>query len=379
MSTKAVRASAKGPASSRVECKTIQAGRRAVQLSSIAGWTVDHLPKVLVVAEFSKEMADRAPARGKKIKPKDLRARIVRQSLYTIRDLELFVPWDDTLPLARVTSTKAHEDPGFYAELRELCRRQNGAFADRPAKLNCMKNSGGRLRVYYQCADHTLLPAASSDLVEALGLRDLVGLEITLLKDYSDLGGPLGEYNQDMVDFEYANGVKRHGDVLLTYPDGTMSATPKHPQSRQDFWTGYVFEDVLAARVEGLEKLPVGTVGADLELLRLARDGTLPVPDGLPKTAVLREIQRVLGIEARDSDISAGSTITLSALRRVHDALAEVDAYTPTTKGEAIRATLHSVDMPSEEEDVSSGGTVTTAALVKVLRGMYARGFYTQG
>ena len=76
-----------------------------------------------------------------------------------------------------------------------------------------------------------------------------------------------------------------------------------------------------------------------------------------------------MGISYEDSDISKGSTVTLSGLKRVATGLEKklgVTIGSIKTKAKCISSMLDLVGGESDEKDVSKGGTVTAYALYKI-------------
>jgi hypothetical protein len=371
----------------KIEVKSISSGK-AIRLSSIMGWTVNQLPKVLIIFHCSKQKASPIPRPdGTQTKARDVEVTIDDYTVHFFGTSasEYFVQWTDEISFEEVTQVKWRDNPNFLSIIREMadeCNRQSKA----PIKLRAEKN-GENCRIHYGVSDYRKLPDAPKEVMEEIEPRInmLKGATMKLWKDHSAFGIQPGYVTEEMIRWEDENNQKATGRLDVFLKNGEVRSYPSFRQGRQDYWGGFAIETLLEDLNEDLNKTAGGTMGADLTLESLGEMNfghyrkveIIKSARKIGKHAILREIQSELNLPQLNRDVSKGSTVTKYPLDLILNSLTERYNRLPIqakTKAECIRISLSILGRNSEADDFSRGGTITAYALLKILNGIKTAG-----
>ena len=362
-----------------IEVKSISRGK-GVRLSSIKGWEIGKLPKLLVLVYCKKIRAPPIPRfNGTQTKARDIEVKIEGYSLHYFdhSTLNLFVDWPEQPTFEEVTRVKWKERPNFYEDLKHIARDENNK-SMAPIKLRVEKN-GKRCRIHYAVKGSHLLPTSPSQIRQSFSekLDPLIGAVLKLWKDNTSGGGASGYLDENMILWEDQN-TKSTGrlDVILSTNE-TLSF-PTFKQGRQDYWSGFGIETLIAYLNDDLNKTPGGTLGADFTLNSLISsnieiDELKRASKAIGKHKILRSIQKILLLPQYESDVSKGSTVTRTSLQPIADKIAITKGILPIgklTKAQCISTSLELLGQRSDSDDVSRGGTVTAFALFKIYKGL---------
>lgn len=317
-------------------------------------------------------------------KRRDLQVTIhdVRVHYFTEEDTDLFVAWPGAPTFEELTATKWRENPELFARAKAVAKEANAA-SHAPIRLQVEKN-GLNCRIHYVCPDVRKLPPAPEQIERDLLSRfhALIGARLRLWKDHTMNGYLAGYVDEEMVHWEDLNGCKASGRLEADLADGRRIKIPDFKSGRQDYWGGFAIEALVSLLNADVTQTTYGTMGADLsieEVLAAADSGEMASEEvrraakRIGKHALLRDIQSILHLNAKQSDVSRGSTVTRSALRLVALRISARSGATGldiSSKASCIKTCLRLLDEPSEESDVSRGGTVTAYALFKIRRGL---------
>jgi len=365
-----------------IEVKSISKGK-GVRLSSIKGWTIEKLPKLLVLVYCQKIRAPPIPRmNGTQTKARDIEVKIEGYSLHYFDEttLNLFVDWPDEPSFEEVTRIKWKERPNFYEDLKLIARNENKK-SMAPIKLRVEKN-GERCRIHYGVKDSNQLPTSAREIHELFSekLDPLIGAVLKLWKDNISGGGTAGYLDKNMVLWEDQN-TKSTGRLDVILSSNEALAFPKFKQGRQDYWSGFGIETLIAYLNHDLNKTPGGAMGVDLTLNSLVSldpsdievDELKRASKAIGKHKILRSIQDILLLPQYESDVSKGSTVTRTSLQPIADKIAISNGILPSgrlTKAQCISISLEILGQRSDKDDVSRGGTVTAFALFKIYRGL---------
>ena len=316
------------------QLKSISKGK-SVQLSSIDGWKMEDLPKILVVIEkATTSMKPLLRDDGTKTKSRDIETEIKTYYSYhlTKDNADLFVRWPGVPSLEEVTATNWKENPEFLDHIREIAKEANKTSSS-PIKLVAGKNQD-LCRIHYVCHNHTVLPMLPPELNNRIKnmIDPIVGAKIRLWKDHSDNWGKVGYLDEEMLHWEDRERKKESGLLHVYYPDGRVGEYPDFTGGRQDFWTGMALEMILDDLNEELNRTPGGSIGTDFTIAdlsddsivgNLTRDELKRIAKKLGKHFLLRNLHERYGVESQDSDFSTGSTVTWSGLSRLAIAMAK--------------------------------------------------------
>jgi hypothetical protein len=364
----------------KIEVKSITDKKEnaLIRLSTIQGWK--DLPKLLVIfdSENIRSPPIKRPNRPS-TKSRDLEVKILDYSLhyFTEESGKDFVEMTSNLDFKKITSIKHGENPDEYDKIKAHVERINENSKGN-IKLKVEKN-GQNTRVHYQCK-RDLLPICPADLSKEIEPKvdKLIGCQLKLWKSLSKVGYKDGYLDEAMVRWEEDNK-KSTGILHALLPGGVELKFPDFKHGRQDYWGGFALELVLEDLNNAMSLTPGGTMGQDIKLKTLDNWRFFQKEDEIKYAAkkfgkhkILREIQSLLGVSHEDSDISKGSTVTLSGLARVAKSLNEKlggDIGSLKTKAKCISSMLELVGGKSDQKDVSKGGTITAYALYKIYRG----------
>jgi len=260
----------------KLEMKTVKAGSKCISLSSVAGWEDISYPKGLCIVEIEKVMGKRPKRDNVKPKPLDISGKTEKITCYLFKKehKNLFPSYKNDIDLKDLVKTT---DENKYEKYKKIVSNINVKNKTKPIRLSIMKNNGGTLRLYYHIKNINLLQDLICSVKTFDQLKKFKGQTITMHKDYSNLGGPFGEYNQEMIYWEYNNQdkikksiqpnlksnakkKKRYcGDV---YINGKLWKK-NFKDSRQDFWIGFVLEELAVEDNQCLEKTKFNTPGQD--------------------------------------------------------------------------------------------------------------------
>jgi hypothetical protein len=264
----------------KLEMKTVKEGSKCISLSSVAGWEDRSYPKGLCIVEIEKVMGKRPKRDNVKPKSLDISGKTKKVTCYRFKKehKNLFPPYKNDINLNDLVKTSDEEK---YKEYKIIVSNINVINKKKPIRLSIMKNNGGTLRLYYHIKNINQLEDLICSVETFDQLKKFKGQTITMRKDYSNLGGPSGEYNQEMIDWEYDNvqqiknsiqtglndiekkkkkNKKRYlGDIYIN----NILWRIKFNQSRQDFWLGFVLEELSVENNPCLEKTKFNTPGQD--------------------------------------------------------------------------------------------------------------------
>ena len=106
----------------KIEVKSISSGK-AIRLSSIMGWTVNQLPKVLIIFHCSKQKASPIPRPdGTQTKARDIEVTIDDYTVHFFGTSasEYFVQWTDEISFEEVTQVKYGDPTDIDVPIEEI-------------------------------------------------------------------------------------------------------------------------------------------------------------------------------------------------------------------------------------------------------------------
>ncbi len=241
-----------------------ETGKR-IQLSSIDGWKTESLPKLIIIWTFDKNKSDAFPSNsrpGRNSKRRDLNAIVSGFELFLIETEDHVVPWEETPSHAELVQMQWTQE--WHNKLREKVGRLNLKYNDRPIQFqSSFKNIGGIIRLQYEVKNYNKLPPCPSDLEELLSplLQILVGTEIRLWKDHSP-EYPEGWFDNQMAEWEH-NNRKDSGKLWVKLPKKEWEEFPEFSNGRQDYWTGFAIDFLMAKLLLGFEDMGGHATGVD--------------------------------------------------------------------------------------------------------------------
>ena len=362
----------------------------SIRLSSYKGWFgKDSYPKLLVISILNKKKS-----RQVKSKHWDINGEVREiKEVKIITDSSQIVDHDESLH-ARVLETKKSDLEKSRA-LKEEVKRANKA-SRKPIKLDLPgAQKTGQLRLYLSLkkSEFSSLEDAPSEIIGYIA-KKTIGAKFSMEKDYSDIGGPSGKFDESMFEWEIENGPfdtpkvkRRRGTLLIHYPDGNVSRIPDWEDGREMYFTGHAMEECLK-EIFDLQKTESHTPGIDLRLSdgemiqidSLIRRNSLEMNEeteaiiGKNKLEILALIFDKLGLKVENRHYSTGSTVQLNAITEIIDTLS-ISRPRKITKESTIKAIIESLGEKFDiETDMSNpGSTIQALALIKVLRGLNNR------
>ena len=366
---------------------------KSLRLSSIDGWTSDKLPKLLIVWDLEKVSADAFPSMtkpGKYSKKRDIEAVVDGYKMYLITDEDnCVVPWEFEISHTDLVGLNWTQE--WHKKLKEVAEKLNKKYSLRPINFQLSFKNGAHLRLQYQTSNYTKLPKCPVDVSEVLSphLDTLLGVKFRLKKDHTSNGGTSGWYDNEMAMWEHHNSMKSPGILHIKWPGMDWRPYPAFKEGKQDYWTGFAIEFLIARELPHFADLGGHATGFDhvLDLTKKLEslgeshhlrhgfviDEAKKFARELGKHEILRLIQNELIITPRDSDTSSGSTVTKSALMRILTEICSergIDLFGTRSKKTCIEALLRLTGGVSDDDDVSNGGTITSYALLKILLGL---------
>jgi len=385
-----------------IENKSIQLGEKQILLSSVAAWTKDKLPKFVIVWETDKKMAKIGGRNGR-----DIEGVLKKCNIYYV-DEELNVPWEDS-PLTHAELTKMKWDTSIDETLKTEVNRLHKKYPDKVIKLQKSFKNGDRLRLQYEISNHNNLPQVPKHMKSSPEYKtikktcdDMIGSILKVKKyDLPELQGDRVWLTEEILQMEHqtkqeleqsgcskSKASKRAKDVGELYlisdkeknPEGENLSATKYAKgfsAREDYWVGNAIDVVMEYMNQHLKQTSAKAIGVDLKLNTLignfgnqSKKATVRETKNL-KHAILLEIQKILDIESKDSDTSAGSTVTRSALSSIAEEIYRTNGLeNPNVKSKkkCIESCLIVLGEEFEAGDVSNGGTVTAYSLFKILK-----------
>lgn len=240
-----------------------------IQLSSIDAWKSERLPKMIVIWTFRKNKSDAFPSNsrpGRFSKKRDLSATVESFELFLIDSDQYAVPWDETPSHAQIVQMQWTQE--WHEILREKVQKLNSIYSERPIQFqSSFKNIGGIMRLQYEIKNYKKLPPAPPDLEELLTplLETLIGTQIRLKKDHSNSGGGEGWFDNRMAKWEHENR-KDAGNLWVKLPRGEWKEYPEFSNGRQDYWTGFAIDFLMAKLLPGFEDMGGHATGVDHSL-----------------------------------------------------------------------------------------------------------------
>jgi hypothetical protein len=385
-----------------IENKSTKLGVKQILLSSIAAWTKDKLPKFVIVWETNKKMARIAGRNGR-----DIEGILEKYHIYYV-DEEINVPWEDN-PLTHAELTGMKWDSSIDQILKAEVNRLNKKYPDKVIKLQKSFKNGDSIRLQYEISNHNNLPQVPGNIKETVAYKsiketcdDMIG-SILKVKKYNlpELRGERVWITEEILQMEHhtkqeleksgcskAKASKRAKDVGELYlirdeektPEGENLSATKYAKSfsaKEDYWVGNAIDVVMEYMNKHLKQTSAKATGVDLKLNAIMSNfGKQSKKETVRETkklkhAILLEIQRILGIEPKDSDTSTGSTVTRSALSLIAEEIYRNNGLENPdikSKKKCIESSLAALGEEFETDDVSNGGTVTAYSLFKILR-----------
>jgi len=238
---------------------------KSVMFSSIAGWSQDYLPKLLIVWNLDKKRAERFPRKSGsgKTKPRDLSAIISSYELFLIDSEKYIVPWEGNPSHSELVQTQWSDE--WHKKLSNEVDRLHKIYSDRPIKFQkSFKNVGGIIRLQYAVSNYQKLPGCPTDLQELISddLDKLIGAEFRLKKDLTSLGGPTGWLDNDMAKWEHENS-KHPGVLHVKLGDKDWIQYPDFKKGREDYWTGYCIDFLMDKLIPIFDDLGGHQIGGD--------------------------------------------------------------------------------------------------------------------
>ena len=260
------------------EMKTIQKDKTSIFLSSVCGWELKE-GKILVVIEIEKVLGSRPKRDGIQNKGKDIMGKFYKLTIYKFEKehIKLFPYYEDKINLSHLTSSNLKNNKDLHEKYKKKVTDINLLNKKLPIRLSLMLNSGGTGRLYYTTTTKKIQDLICDDVKCFKSFEKYKNYTIKLYKDYTNINGPKGFYNQSMIDWEYNNEIiiekstqpnlernqkkkkKYLGDVYIN--DKLWRKNYKN--TRQDFWLGYVFEELAVEDNLYLEKTKFNTPGQD--------------------------------------------------------------------------------------------------------------------
>lgn len=271
--------------SPKLEMKTIKKDKFTVLLSSVAGWELKE-PKILVVLELEKVSGKRPKREGIKNKSLDIGGKFYKYTIYKFNttDKILFPSYKNVIDLSKLTTSNLKKDKDEYEKYKTIVKRINSSNRDLPISLSLMLNKGGNGRLYYNIRslkNKKLQDLICNDVKCFNELEKYKNISIQLYKDYTNIDGPKGYYDQKMIDWEYENTEKIQkstqpniennkkknkrylGDIYIN----NQLWKKNYKKSRQDFWLGFVFEDLAEENNPLIKKTDNNTIGQDFSYI----------------------------------------------------------------------------------------------------------------
>ena len=218
---------------------------KALQFSSIDGWTPDKLPKLLIVWNFEKESTEQFQSQtkiDKLTKARDISATVVSYDAFLItKESESVVPWESTISHKELV--KKHWTEDWIKNLNKETKALNEKYKNHPIQFQSSFKNGVYLRLQYKVNNYSKLPKAPNQVMDVLSphLDTLKGVKFRLKKDHSAKNGPVGWYDNEMGRWENEHG-KESGILHVDYGDGYWVPHPFFKEGRQDFWTGFAID-----------------------------------------------------------------------------------------------------------------------------------------
>ena len=236
-----------------------------IQLSSIDGWKTESLPKIIIIWTFDKNKSDAFPSNsrpGRNSKRRDLSATVSGFELFLIETEDYVVPWEETPTHTELVQMQWTQE--WHNKLKEKVGKLNLKYSNRPIQFqSSFKNIGGIIRLQYEVKNYNNLPPCPSDLEELLSplLELLVGTEIRLWKDNSP-EYPEGWFDNQMAEWEHNNG-KDSGVLWAKLPKSEWEEFHEFSNGRQDYWTGFAIDFLMAKLLPGFEDMGGHSTGVD--------------------------------------------------------------------------------------------------------------------
>ena len=243
---------------------------KGLRLSSIDGWSGDKLPKLLIVWTFEKISSDAFPSisrPGKFSKKRDIKATVKSYQIYLITEEDnSIVPWEDT-PTHKELIKKDWTDE-WLLELKEKGKKLNEKYSERPINFQLSFKNGKYLRLQYKVTNYSKLPKCPKDVENILSpqLDKMLGCELMLLKDHSNNGGKKGFYDNDMARWENQHDRKKSGILHVRKMGMDWVKYPKFKEGKQDYWSGFAIDFLMAKELLGFEDIGGHVTGSDHRL-----------------------------------------------------------------------------------------------------------------
>jgi hypothetical protein len=221
---------------------------------------------MIVIWTFRKNKSDGFPSNsrsGRFSKRRDLSATVESFELFLIDSDQYAVPWTETPSHAQIV--RMQWTPEWHNTLKEKALKLNSIYCDRPIQFQySFKNEGGIMRLQYEIKNYKKLPPAPADLEELLSplLDTMIGTQIRLWKDHSKNSGPKGWFDNKMAKWEHENQ-KKPGQLWVKLPEGEWLVYPEFSNGRQDYWTGFAIDFLMAILLPGFEDMGGHLTGVD--------------------------------------------------------------------------------------------------------------------
>tara|TARA_B100000214_G_C23966932_1_gene628161 strand:- start:44 stop:859 length:816 start_codon:yes stop_codon:yes gene_type:complete len=238
-----------------------------LRLSSIDGWSEDKLPKLLIVWSFEKISTDAFPSitrPGKASKKRDIKAIVKGYELFLItKGDDSIVPWDENPPHAELVRMDWTEE--WLSELKQKAQWLNDKYPERPINFQLSFKNGKYLRLQYKITDYSKLPKCPDSVSKLISpnLDLLIGTEFMLKKDHSNNGGPCGWYDNEMARWENKNNLKKSGILYIRKKNHDWVAYPEFSEGKQDYWSGFAIDFLMAKEIPGFEDQGGHITGSD--------------------------------------------------------------------------------------------------------------------
>ena len=243
---------------------------KGLRLSSIEGWSIEKLPKLLIVWTFEKISSDAFPSisrPGKFSKKRDIKATVKSYEIYLITEEDkCIVPWEET-PIHRELVKKDWTEE-WLLELKEKGKRLNEKYHQRPINFQLSFKNGKKLRLQYKVTNYSKLPKCPIYVRNILSpeLDKMLGCEFMLWKDHSNIGGKRGFYDNNMARWENQHNRKKSGILHVRKMGMDWIKYPEFKEGKQDYWSGFAIDFLMAKELLGFEDQGGHVTGSDHRL-----------------------------------------------------------------------------------------------------------------